>query len=260
MIGPIELVLGRRGLEISEEWEQELLAQREQLQQTLGRLWVSQIGRLPFHTDDPEIWHLPGHPNVPSVVDELANLKLVQRLHRYGHLGIQVPEAEWNLHCRVIANREERPGEGYWDSPEALNQFLQRYAVVIGKPGFMPKQKQLPACVSAAVQRHGGQFVITQTVGLRYQGQLVADDGSRTYWTNQRLRYCLAMTAEFHQLTPDHMPSRVQIRDFLQNGPLEEYRNKHPESVYSALTRQNTLKWPDVAVLFGRCDAIRSPS
>jgi hypothetical protein len=162
-----------------------------------------------------------------------------------------VPEAEWALHLRVIANHEEDAGAGYWHHEEALREFLHRYAALLGTPGLMPKQKQLPDAVRGAVQRLGGQSAVAALVGLKYQGQLVGENG-RTYWTEARLIALLEQTVAQCGLAANAMPSKPQITAFLASGVVPEYRDKQPNSVFAALSRQSRLSWPQVAERFGR--------
>lgn len=155
------------------------------------------------------------------------------------------------LHLRVIANNEEDVGSGYWHHEEPLGQFLRRYAVLLGAPGMMPLQTQLPAAVKGAVQRHGRQSGAARRFGLTYQGQLTGENG-RTYWTEERLRDLLQQTELHSALPAGAMPSRPQITAFLASGVVPEYLDKQPNSVFAALNRQSTLSWAQVAERFGR--------
>ncbi|MCX5937426.1 MAG: hypothetical protein NTW02_04290, partial [Cyanobium sp. LacPavin_0920_WC12_MAG_62_9] len=58
--------------------------------------------------------------------------------------------------------------------------------------------------------------------------------------------------AIFCELKHLAMPSRKQIREFLESGVVAEYDDKHPQAIFSALTRQSTLSWTQVAERFGR--------
>lgn len=214
------------------------------------RAWICRQGRLPFHTDDlSEHEHLDEASG--GLLKRVSRLNLSRRLARYAELDLPVPAAEWDLHCRVIGNREERPGHGYWDTPEPLHEFLIRYARVLRKPGVMPLQEQLPPSVQQAVQRHGGQSALAQAVGLRYDGQLVGDRG-RTYWTDARLDQLLQETARFSALPADAMPSRSQIRAYMRSAAHSPFWGKRPESALAALTRWSRLSWAETARRFGR--------
>ena len=116
----------------------------------------------------------------------------------------------------------------------------------------MPFQEQLPPAVRGAVQRHGGQSAVAHALGLTYRGQLVGEHGRR-FWSDLRLEHLLDQTAAFCGLPARVMPSRRQIRAFLQSGVIPEYMDKQPQSVFSALSIQNTLSWEEVAGRFQRC-------
>lgn len=214
--------------------------------------WLLSLGRLPFHTDDPDT-HADTEAFPASMgLEQVIHLNLNRRLGLYAALAMEVPEAEWALHLRVIANNEEDAGAGYWHREEALSQFLHRFAEVLGAPGLMPLQTQLPASVKGAVQRHGGQSGVAKQVGLQYQGQLTGENGGRTYWTEQRLSDLLDRTVMHSGLAADAMPSKQQITAFLASGEVPEYLDKQPNSVFAALRCQYTLSWPQVAERFGR--------
>jgi len=214
--------------------------------------WLLSLGRLPFHTDEPDT-HVDAEAFPASMgLEQVLHLNLNKRLALYAALAMEVPEAEWALHLRVIANNEEDAGAGYWHREEALSQFLHRFAEVLGAPGLMPLQTQLPASVKGAVQRHGGQSGVAKQVGLQYQGQLTGESGGRTYWTEQRLSVLLDKTVAHSGLAADAMPSKQQITAFLVSGVVPEYLDKQPNSVFAALSRQSTLSWQQVAERFGR--------
>ena len=72
----------------------------------------------------------------------------------------------------------------------------------------MPKQTQLPSAVRGAVQRLGGQSAVAAMVGLKYQGQLVGENG-RTYWTEARLTSPLEQTVAQSGPPINAMPSKA---------------------------------------------------
>ena len=127
-----------------------------------------------------------------------------------------------------------------------------RYAVVLGAPGRMPKQKQLPSAVQGAGQPHGKQSGLAKKVGLQYKGQLTGEDGGRTDWTERRLIELLEQTVVYGGHVFDVKPSRPQIKSFLASGVMPEYLDKQPNSVFAALSRQSTLGWQQVGQRFGR--------
>jgi hypothetical protein len=245
-------VLGCAPRQLQAEWTLNNEHRQHNALQAAALAWIRSSGRLPFHGAEQD--HLEGctPASAALLTDRLNGMTLPDRLAFHHQLGLLVPDAEWDLHALLIAAAEP-VGTGYWIDPEPLRQFLHRDAARLGRPGRMPMQKQLPDSVKGAVQRHGGQSAVARAMGLAYQGQLVGENGGRTYWTEARLRALLAETESFHGLPAGAMPSRLQIRDFLQTGPIEAYRDKRPESVYAALNRQSTLSWAQVAERFGRC-------
>lgn len=213
--------------------------------------WLLSLGRLPFHTDEPDT-HADAEAFPASMrLEQVIHLNLNRRLGLYAALALAVPEAEWALHFRVIANNEEDAGHGYWHHADTLGHFLRRYAVLLGTPGRMPKQKQLPASVQGAVQRHGRQSGAARRLGLHYQGQLTGENG-RAYWTEQRLSDLLDRTVAHSGLAADAMPNKQQITAFLASGVMPEYLDRQPNSVFAALRCQYTLSWQQVAERFGR--------
>jgi len=214
--------------------------------------WLVTLGRFPFHTDALEVRVWEGSSSSALGLEQVIHLNLNQRLALYDALALEVPEAEWALHLRVIANNEEDAGAGYWRREETLREFLHRYAVVLGAPGRMPKQKQLPPSVRGAVQRHGKQSGLAKKVGLLYQGQLTGENGGRTYWTEQRLMELLEQTVVHSGLAIDALPSKQQITAFMASGVMPDYLDKQPASVFAALSRQSTLSWQQVAERFER--------
>jgi hypothetical protein len=189
---------------------------------------------------------------VSPVVRMEASLSLARRLGVYSDLGMDVPDAEWDLHFRVLVNSEQGAGQGYWHSIEPLRQFLPRFAVLLEQPGIMPFQEQLPPAVRGAVQRHGGQSAVATALGLAYRGQLVGEHGRR-FWSDMRLEQLLDQTAAFCGLPARVMPSRRQIRAFMQSGVITEYIDKQPQSAIAALTTGSYLSWDEVAERFQRC-------
>jgi hypothetical protein len=245
----LERLLGLQLASLRTSCQNHLARQEAERKVAILRRWIAASGRLPFHTDDEE--RPLGDAETSDLWQQVRQLKLNDRLALHAELDLPVPEAEWDLHFRVLANNEERPGTGYWDTIEPLRQLLPRFAVLFRAPGLMPKQKQLPAAVHSAVQRHGGQSKVARMIGLAYQGQLVGEHG-RTYWTDLRLEQLLEQTVSYCRLPLRAMPSRLQIRAFLLSGLVIEYADKSAETVFAALTRQSTLSWSQVAQRFGR--------
>ena len=227
-----------------------LKGQLQQLRTGQLRQWIDDLGRLPFCTDEDEADE-PAEPKIRALRAEVLGLSLARRLGVYADLGLGVPEVEWDLHFRVLVNNEQRAGRGYWHDLEPLRQFLPRLAALLGEPGVMPYQEQLPPAVRGAVQRHGGQSAVATALGLSYRGQLVGDHGRR-FWSDLRLELLLDQTVAFCQLPARSMPSRIQIRAFMQSGAIAEYFGKLPESAIAALTSASALSWDEVAARFHR--------
>jgi hypothetical protein len=228
-----------------------LNGQQQQLRHAQLRQWIDDLGRLPFCTDE-DVAEEPAEPMVRALRVEVLGLSLARRLGVYADLGLDVPGGEWDLHFRVLVNNEQRAGQGYWQDLEPLHQFLPRMATLLGEPGVMPYQEQLPPAVRGAVQRHGGQSAVAAALGLNYRGQLVGDHGRR-FWSDLRLEGLLDQTVAFCKLPERSMPSRPQIRAFMQSGAVAEYFDKLPESAIAALTSASKLSWDEVAVRFCRC-------
>ena len=115
----------------------------------------------------------------------------------------------------------------------------------MGKPGLMPMQKDFIAHgrqdIKGAVGRYGGQSKVASMLGLTYQGQIVAPDGSRTYWTEERIGEFLHEVAakEGH---PSVMPTRREVINHADN----------PVTVINIITKaaypnQKTLTWYELA-------------
>ena len=70
-------------------------------------------------------------------------------------------------------------------SLERVIKEIREFAAELGTPDLMPKQHEQTAArktaLRGAITRFGGQSKIAELAGLKYQGQLVNDDGSRTY-------------------------------------------------------------------------------
>lgn len=249
-IQTLEALLGMRVKALRASCQQKLAREDSERKAAVLNTWIAAHGRLPFHTDA----EAPAAGQGQDVMDlcrQVRNLSLSRRLALHAELGLPVPEAEWDLHFRVLTNGEEYPGTGYWHSLEPLRQYLPRFAALAGSPGVMPQQTKLPPSVHGAVGRHGGHCKVARQIGMKYKGQLVGEHG-RTYWTDLRLEQLLEQTVSFCHLPVRAMPSRLQIRAFMESGLVAEYADKKFPTVFAALTRQSTLSWPQVAQRFGR--------
>ena len=93
-----------------------------------------------------------------------------------------------------------------------LIQLVKELAEQLGRPTYMPKQKELPQSYRGAVSRFGGQSRIAEKAGLTYQGQAVGEDG-RVYWTDDRVIEALREVASA-QGQPNMMPSQRAVKNF----------------------------------------------
>ena len=132
---------------------------------------------MPDYIDDHEIWK------------NLTNANLLERLNIYKKCEIAIPREEYDYHYLSInqGNENFKLGTGYFKDINNLKEYLFRHAQFLDEPDLMPKQTEIPRRVSSYVQQHGGQYIVSQKIGLKYQGQLVNTDGSRVYWTDLRL-------------------------------------------------------------------------
>ena len=208
--------------------------------------WLDRFGRLAFKGDQPqanedmEYW------------DAVLAKNPKQRLEIYQEYAIPVPDREWDLHYDWICNSSSSMGNGYWKDFECLKHFLLRHAVALGHPTAMPKQTSLPRRVGGIVQNFGGQSKVARRLGLQYQGQLVGEDGGRTYWTEDKLFKLLDDVNQFHKQDLSVMPSQAQIYDFFKEQVEEPYAGKNPGSPIASMNRQGQLHWSEVASRFGK--------
>ena len=131
-----------------------------------------------------------------------------------------------------------------WTLEKTLFEVRQ-FAEELGKSNLMPMQKDFIAHgrpdLRSAVGKFGGQSKVASLAGLTYQGQLVAPDGSRTYWTEERIGQFLHEVAakEGH---PGVMPTRREVRKHAEK----------PDIVITIFTKsgylkQKTLTWYELA-------------
>ena len=122
---------------------------------------------------------------------------------------------------------------------------VRRFANELGKPDLMPMQKEFVEHgrqdLRGAVGRYGGQSKVASLAGLTYQGQMVAPDGTRTYWTEERIRKFLheVATIEGH---PGVMPTQNEVRKHAEK----------PDTIITIFTRaayptQKTISWYELA-------------
>ena len=134
--------------------------------------------------------------------------------------GFAISSPEYDYHYQYVLDQTS-PGNGYWREFENLKQFVLRHAVALGQPNLMPKQTSFPRSVGAIVQTYGGQSKVAQKIGLKYQGQLIGSDGSRRYWTDDRLNKLLVDTNLLLNQEPD-----LSVCDFKIKTLDTEYQDK----------------------------------
>ncbi len=125
---------------------------------------------------------------------------------------------------------------------------VKKLASELGKPDLMPMQlemvKQGRQDLRGIIGRFGGQAKVAELAGLKYQGQLVAPDGSRQYWTDERVKEFLYEVAEKNG-HPGVMPTQRECREHASN----------PATVVSGITQvrpdQPGFTWFEVSQKYG---------
>lgn len=125
---------------------------------------------------------------------------------------------------------------------------VKKLASELGKPDLMPMQlemvKQGRQDLRGIIGRFGGQAKVAELAGLKYQGQLVAPDGSRQYWTDERIKEFLYEVAEKNG-HPGVMPTQRECREHASN----------PATVVSGITQVRPdrpgLTWFEVSQRYG---------
>lgn len=133
---------------------------------------------------------------------------------------------------------------------ERIIYEVREVAKQLGKPDLMPMQNELVELdrqdLRGAIGRYGGQSKVAKLVGLTYQGQTVGEDGSRTYWTEERIREFLYDVAE-KEGHPNYMPTQEECNKHVPTGR---------KGIYTIITqahiaKKNTLTWFEVAQKYG---------
>jgi superfamily II DNA or RNA helicase len=121
----------------------------------------------------------------------------------------------------------------------------RRFAEELGKPNLMPMQLELSEYgrqdLKGAIQRFGGQSKVAEIAGLIYQGQAVSPDGTRRYWTEQRIKEFLHEIAE-KEGHSGIMPTPSEVRKYAPN----------PATIITIFTReayanQSARSWFELA-------------
>lgn len=135
-----------------------------------------------------------------------------------------------------------------WNIGKVIHE-VRKLARELGKPDLMPMQREMRRKghqgLSGIISRFGGQAKVADLAGLRYQGQLISPDGSRLYWTDERVKRFLHQVAERNG-HPGVMPTQKECREFAPN----------PNTVVSGVTRagpggQSGLTWYETAQKHG---------
>ena len=176
-----------------------------------------------------------------------------ERIEVYKTYDQTIPESEYDYHFNLITNQIGPVGNGYWLDFENLKKYLFKYAEYLGEPELMPKQVTLMPSPRGAVTRYGGQSNVAKMIGLKYQGQLVNENGGgRKYWTEERLNELLNDVNIFSKQDLVLMPSYAQILDFFKSTRDEKYHNKKSHSAIAALTKMGNITWFEVSQRFNR--------
>ena len=145
-------------------------------------------------------------------------------------------------------NREhELLSQTRW-SRERVILEVKKLASEIGKPDLMPMQVEMAERgrqdLRGAISKYGGQAKVAELAGLKYQGQLVAPDGSRRYWTDERIRQFLYEVAEKNG-HPGVLPTQRECREHASN----------PDTAISGITQIRPdlpgLTWFEVSPKYG---------
>ena len=160
-----------------------------------------------------------------------------------------------NPECRVEIAKSLKL-DVYWELISQKKWTLEKvihevrvFAEELGKSNLMPMQKELVAYgrqdLRGIIDRFGGQSKVAELSGLTYQGQVVGPDGTRTYWTDQRIKEFLHEVAE-KEGHSGVMPTQAEVRKYAPN----------PLTIITILTReayptQQTRSWFEIAKGYG---------
>ena len=209
--------------------------------------WLTRYRRLPVRDDEQspeeentELWEMVVELNLKERIDLLAK----------HNLGL-TPE-EYDYHYLYVSSRIGSVGTGYWRDFENLKQFVVRHAAALGAPQVMPNQTSFPDSVRGVITSYGGQSKVAKKIGLDYHGQLVGEDGGRTYWTDAKLAGLLVDVNTHLGIPEQIMPSYGQVLQFFKETNEPVYQTKKPHSAIAALTKMGKLQWIEVAKRFNK--------
>lgn len=134
-----------------------------------------------------------------------------------------------------------------WNETKLKNE-VYKFAKELGKPDFMPMQKEMlehgKIGLRGAISRFGGQSAVAKMLNLKYQGQLVAEDGSRKYWTDKKIKEFLFDVANKIG-KPNFMPSQEACSIY----------TKHNKALVSAVKNLQQpgkeRSWAEAAIYYG---------
>lgn len=223
------------------------LARENSAEQETIRPWMTLLERLPIATDKP-----PSGIGVSALWKEVVGMNLKDRINLLAKHKIAITDKEYDYHYAYIKARTGPVGNGYWREFENLKQFILRHAAALGEPHVMPNQTSFPDSVRGVVTSYGGQSKVAKKIGLEYHGQLVGEDGGRTYWTDEKLTTLLVDVNSRLGLSKEMMPSYGQVLEFFATSEDPKYQDKKPHSAIAALTKMGKLHWSEVAKRFNK--------
>ena len=223
------------------------LARESSVEKEVIQSWMKLFERLPIATDEQ-----PSGIGVSTLWQEVIGMNTKERLNLLAKHQIPASNKEYDHHYSYVTARTGPVGTGYWREFENLKQFVIRHAAALGSPNVMPKQTSFPESVRGVVTSYGGQSKVAKKLGLEYHGQLVGEDGGRTYWTDEKLALLLLDVNTRLGLSEEMMPSYGQVLEFFAASEDPKYQDKKPHSAIAALTKMGKLHWSEVAKRFNR--------
>jgi len=209
--------------------------------------WMTGLERLPIATDE----QFSGTGD-SSLWQQVVDMNLKERINLFAKHKIPITAKEYDYHYAYVTARTGPVGTGYWREFENLKQFVIRHAAALGSPNVMPNQTSFPDSVRGVVTSYGGQSKVARKIGLEYHGQLVSEDGGRTYWTDEKLAKLLVDVNIRLGLSEEIMPSYGQVLEFFTISEDPRYQDKKPHSAIAALTKMGKLHWSEVAKRFDK--------
>ena len=223
------------------------LARENSTEQEAIQSWMTRLARLPIETDEH-----PSGIGVSALWQQVIGMNLKERINLLAKHKIATPAKEYDYHYAYVTARTGPVGTGYWREFENLKQFVIRHAAALGSPNVMPYQTSFPDTVRGVVTSYGGQSKVAKKIGLEYHGQLVGEDGGRTYWTDEKLATLLVDVNTRLGLSEEMMPSYGQVLEFFATYEDPIYQDKKPHSAIAALTKMGKLHWSEVAKRFDK--------